>query len=99
VIEHLAQPKIGDIAEQIRADGVLKDAMKFEGSYDKEKLRTIMRLKGFKTLKEALVWAVDEAARAVVIANVKATPWTAEMLKDAIEPGYDIIALRHGKRT
>jgi hypothetical protein len=73
--------------------------MKTTVDLDGEKLERIMRSMGFKTRKEAIDWALTEAERLAVIHRIEANPWTPEMLKDAIAPGYDILAIRRGIRS
>jgi Bacterial antitoxin of type II TA system, VapB len=66
---------------------------------DEEKLERVMRLGAFKTRKEAIDWALTEAERLVSIKHIAETPWTPEMLKDAIDPDYDIMAVRRQSVT
>jgi Arc/MetJ family transcription regulator len=61
---------------------------------DEEKLKRVMKLGGFKTRKEAVDWALTEAERLATINRIAEEPWSAEMLKDAIDPGYDVLATR-----
>ena len=68
--------------------------MKTTIEIDEEKLETVMRLGGFKTRKEAIDWALTEAERLARINQIKANIWTADMLKDVIDPNYDLMAMR-----
>ena len=61
---------------------------------DEEKLERVMKLGGFKTRKEAVDWALTEAERLATINRIAEEPWSAEMLKGAIDPGYDVLAAR-----
>ncbi len=61
---------------------------------DDVKLERIMLLGGFKTRKEAVDWALSEAERLVTINKIAESPWTAEMMKDAVDPSYDVMAVR-----
>jgi len=61
---------------------------------DEQKLERVMKLGGFKTRKETVDWALTEAERLATIKRIAETPWTAEMLKEAIDPGYDVMAVR-----
>ncbi len=63
---------------------------------DEEKLDRVMELGGFKTRKEAVDWALTEAIRLVTINRIAENPWTPEMLKDVIDPDYDVMASRLG---
>jgi uncharacterized protein Smg (DUF494 family) len=73
--------------------------MKTTVELDDEKLDNIMKAMGFKTRKEAIDWALTEAERLAVMHQIKANPWSAETLREAIEPGYDVLAIRRGVRT
>lgn len=68
--------------------------MKTTIEIDDGKLARIMSLTGLKTRKEAVDWALTEAERIAGINRIAEEPWDAEFLKDAVEPGYDIIELR-----
>jgi Arc/MetJ family transcription regulator len=68
--------------------------MKTTIEIDEEKLETVMRLGGFKTRKEAIDWALTEAERIARINQIEKNLWTAEMLKDVIDPNYDLMAMR-----
>lgn len=61
---------------------------------DEKKLERVMALGGFKTRKEAVDWALTEAERLATINRIAEEPWSAEDLKDAIAPGYDVLAAR-----
>jgi len=61
---------------------------------DEEKLERVMKLGGFKTRKEAVDWALTEAERLATINKIAESPWTPEMMKDAIYPEYDILEMR-----
>lgn len=62
---------------------------------DESKLETIMRLTGLPTRKEAIDWALTEAERLAKINRIAEAPWDPEMLKNAIDPNYDVLAARH----
>jgi Arc/MetJ family transcription regulator len=68
--------------------------MKTTIELDDEKLGRIMDLTGLKTRKEAVDWALGEALRIASINRIAEDPWDAEFLKDAVEPGYDILEMR-----
>lgn len=61
---------------------------------DEEKLERVMQLGGFKTRKEAVDWALTEAVRIATINRIAETPWSSEQLRDAVDPEYDIMAVR-----
>ena len=61
---------------------------------DEEKLERVMSLGGFKTRKEAVDWALTEAERLATIKHIAATPWTADMIKESVDPDYDIMSVR-----
>lgn len=68
--------------------------MKTTVELDDTKLENIMKAMGFSTRKEAIDWALTEGERLAVMHNIRANPWSAEMLKEAIEPDYDVLAIR-----
>lgn len=70
--------------------------MKTTIEIDDEKLDKIMRLSGFATRKEAVDWALTEAVRLAVMNDVEKNPWTVKETAEAVDPGYDIMAIRHG---
>jgi len=70
--------------------------MKTTLELDEEKLTRIMWLTGLGTRKEAVDWALTEALRIAEINRIAESPWDAASLKDAVEPDYDVIALRQG---
>jgi Arc/MetJ family transcription regulator len=72
--------------------------MKTTIEIDEEKLARIMKLTGVKTRKEAVDWALTEAERIASINRIAEEPWDAEAWKNAIDPDYDIIALRQSVR-
>jgi Arc/MetJ family transcription regulator len=72
--------------------------MKTTLEIDDEKLRRIMKSTGLKTRKEAVDWALTEAERIATINRIAEEPWDAEAMKDAVDPDYDIIALRRSIR-
>lgn len=73
--------------------------MKTTIELDDEKLENIMRSMGFKTRKEAIDWALTEGERLAVMQHIKANPWSADVLKEAIDPEYDLFAARRAVRT
>jgi hypothetical protein len=73
--------------------------MKTTVELDDEKLLNIMRVMDFKTRKDAIDWALTEAERLAMIHYIKANPWSAETLKEAVDPEYDVIAIRRGIRS
>ena len=73
--------------------------MKTTIELDDEKLENIMRSMGFKTRKEAIDWALTEGERLAVMQHIKANPWSASVLKEAIDPEYDLFAVRRAVRS
>lgn len=61
---------------------------------DEDKLERVMALTGLKTRKEAIDFALTEAERIAALNRIAETPWSAETLKDAIDPGYEVLAAR-----
>lgn len=72
--------------------------MKTTLEIDEKKLERIMKSTGLKTRKEAVDWALTEAERIATINRIAEEPWDAEALRDAVDPDYDIIALRRSVR-
>jgi Arc/MetJ family transcription regulator len=66
---------------------------------DEAKLDRIMKMTGIKTMKEAVDWSLNEALRIDVRNQVMEDPWRPEEARIAVEPGYDIIAIRHLRLT
>ncbi len=69
--------------------------MKTTLELDEDKLTRLMSLTGIATRKEAVDWALTEALRIAAINQVSDAPWSPAFLKDAVDPGYDILAMRH----
>jgi hypothetical protein len=72
--------------------------MKTTIELDDTKLENIMKAMGFSTRKEAIDWALTEGERLAVMHSIRSNPWSAEMLRDAIEPDYDVLATRKSVR-
>jgi len=53
-----------------------------------------MALAGLSTRKAAIDYALTQAERAAKLAQLFARPWTQQELDAALEPGYDLEALR-----
>lgn len=70
--------------------------MKTTIEIDEEKLGRIMKLTGIETMKEAVDWALSEALRIATINRVMEKPLSADEIKAAVDPSYDIIAIRNG---
>ncbi len=68
--------------------------MKTTIEIDEAKLERLMHLTGLKTRKEAVDWALTEAERIAAINQIAENPWSAAMLHDAVDPDYDIVAMR-----
>jgi hypothetical protein len=61
---------------------------------DEMKLLRIMALTGLKTRKAAIDYALTQAERTAKLTKLFARPWTRQELEAALEPGYDLEALR-----
>lgn len=72
--------------------------MKTTIEIDEEKLDAVMRTAGFKTRRETVDWALSEALRIAMINKVLEEPWTVAEAKAAVDPDYDVIALRNEAR-
>jgi len=73
--------------------------MKTTVELDDGKLENIMKSMNFKTRKEAIDWALTEAERIAVMHHIKANPWSAEVLREGIDPNYDVLAIRRAVRS
>ncbi len=62
---------------------------------DESKLTRVMSLTGLKTRKEAVDYALTEALRVATLSDIRKNPWSAESLREAVDPDYDIVAIRH----
>ncbi len=58
------------------------------------KLDAVMKIVVFKTRKDTIDWALNEALRIATINKIVETPWTLEEAKAAVDPSYDVIAMR-----
>jgi Arc/MetJ family transcription regulator len=66
---------------------------------DEEKLRRVMELTGLKTRKDAIDYALSQAERAAKMARLFARPRTTkDELKGALDPKYDLTALREREK-
>lgn len=68
--------------------------MKTTIDLDDTRLMRVMKLTGLKTRKETIDFALREAERLAKIKKLFERPWTSEDLKDAIDPKYNLMALR-----
>jgi len=66
---------------------------------DDIKLENIMASMNFKTRKEAIDWALTEGERLAVMQHIKANPWSASVLREGMDPDYDVLAARRAVRT
>lgn len=72
--------------------------MKTTVELDDEKLLNIMKAMDFKTRKEAIDWALTEGERLAVMHHIRANPWSESVLREAIDPEYDVLATRRAVR-
>ncbi len=75
-------------------DGRKYTHMKTTLEIDEGKLEKIMRLMSFKTRKDAVDWALTEAERLAVMENIKANPWSADVLREGYDDDYAEMMLR-----
>lgn len=68
--------------------------MKTTIDLDDTKLLRVMKLAGLKTRKEAIDYALNQAERIAKMNRLFEKPWTKEALKNAIDPQYNLLALR-----
>jgi hypothetical protein len=79
--------------------------MKTTIDLDEDKLKRLMKLKNFKTRKEAVDFALTEAERTAKLQRVLETPMFEGCEGDIIDPNYDLIKVRnmdlpsYGKRA
>ncbi len=57
-----------------------------------------MRAMGFATRKDAIDWALTEGERLAVMHSIRANPWSADELREGIDPDYDVQAARKAAR-
>ena len=72
--------------------------MKTTIELDEVKLENIMKTMGFDTRKEAIDWALTEGERLAVMHSIRSNPWSAETLREAIDPDYDVLTARREAR-
>ncbi len=80
-------------------NGRIYARMKTTIELDDSKLENIMRSMGFKTRKEAIDWALTEGERLAVMHHIKANPWSADVLREGMDPDYDVLAARRAVRS
>ena len=68
--------------------------MKTTIEIDEPKLLGLMELTEIKTRREAIDFALTEAVRQAKIKKLLETKFTPEELADAIDPAYDVMAMR-----
>ena len=68
--------------------------MKTTIDLDEEKLLRVMKLTGLKTRKDVVDFALTETERIAKMKRLFEKPWTHKEMKDAIDPNYDLMALR-----
>ena len=65
---------------------------------DEKKLLRVMDLTGIKTRKEAVDYALVQAERAAKLNKLLSKSWTKEDLESALDPNYDLLALRRADK-
>jgi Arc/MetJ family transcription regulator len=69
--------------------------MKMTFEVDEKKLARVMRLTGIRTKTAAVEYALGTAERAARREKLFAIRWKAEELTAAVDPSYDVHAVRH----
>jgi Arc/MetJ family transcription regulator len=69
--------------------------MKMTIEIDERRLARLMKLAGISTKTAAVDWALRSAERAARREKLFATRWAEDELKSAVDPGYDVLAVRH----
>jgi hypothetical protein len=72
--------------------------MKITVEIDEKKLSRLMRLTGIRTKTRALDYAPSTAERNARRNELLANPLTPEDLNDAVDPAYDVLALREKEK-
>jgi len=72
--------------------------MKTTLEIDERRLRNVMTLTGIKTRRAAVDYSLAEVERQARVSKVMERAWTAEQLKDVLDPRYNVVALRERER-
>ena len=72
--------------------------MKTTIDLDEARLRRVMKLTGLKTRKATIDFALLEAERAAKLARLLGSPLPDGEFRDAVDPDYDLTALRSKER-
>jgi Arc/MetJ family transcription regulator len=72
--------------------------MKTTIDLDERRLLNVMKLKGFKTRKQAIDYALAEAERIAKVDAMLREKWSARECEELIDPGYDYKKLRARNR-
>jgi phage gp16-like protein len=72
--------------------------MKTTIDLDERRLLSVMKLKGFKTRKQAIDYALAEAERRAKVDAMLREKWSARECAELIDPGYDYKKLRARNR-
>jgi hypothetical protein len=65
---------------------------------DERKLKAVMRLTGIRTRKAAVDYALSRAEEAARTWKLFEGALPSEAFKDAVDPGYDVLALREKEK-
>jgi len=79
-------------------DGHIYAHMKTTIEIDEDKLTRLMILTGLRTRKDVVDWALTEAERIATIDSISKNPWDSAFVREAVDPEYDIIAIRNQPR-
>ena len=69
--------------------------MKMTLEVDEKKLAKVMKLTGIRTKTAAVEYALGTAERAARREKLFSIRWKSEELAAAVDPAYDVLAVRH----
>jgi Arc/MetJ family transcription regulator len=72
--------------------------MKMTLEVDEKKLARVMRLTGIRTKTAAVDYALLSAEKSARREKLFAVRWKATDLSGAVDPAYDVMAVRHAER-
>lgn len=72
--------------------------MKTTLEIDEKRLRSVMALTGIKTRRAAVEHSLRQAERLARLDRVVSRAWTPEQMRNALDPSYDLAALRDADR-
>jgi hypothetical protein len=69
--------------------------MKMTLEINERRLSRLMKLSGIRTKTAAIDWALRSAERAARREKLFSARWSANELRSAVDPAYDVLAVRH----